>query len=833
MEDDNCEEEETVEETGLKKKKKRKCVVRSEWFQPNDETKDVNGDIVNSYLRRVPRNKKLVACHLCGQSVSVEYKGFSAIQDHAKTKKHLQRREEERVNNNIGKYVEKRRDDSVIDAEIKLTKFAAVHNISCRTTVPHLMKLLKSIFPDSPICKEMSDLSAGRLYYGMKGIGDTEINITVKDLLEAPFSLQMDGGLKEGKHRVNFIVRYYCEETKKCVEKFILTKTTVHETGAVVANCFLDWCKTNKVNLGENLIMINSDHAATLRGSKIGAVTKISEKAPNVASCDIGGDILHDLNNTTKAPFYSTFPNVVKLLDITRQEFNKSGKKEEQLLRICHEEGLPTTKPHVWCRSRFLSRFGCVQERRKRIHAYSAYYSSVEVEPGRKKKKVDNIPGENSPQGVSEEEFSSSEDEDGSETEYRKPKRKKLKWLKKKLNPKEDLKTTILELEVAEDCLKASNLLLTVFQLKKPMIHVLKPTILQFAQDSFLEITPSKFLKHSDDKPLGGKSLKTLQFESEEEKIDRRTSDKEIGGKIRDFRLEKTRLEIESSESRDEKTKYNIRKVMIKVDKEKQKLENQLSSGRFATLYESEEITLSKSVKDTIKSLTQDKTERQSMEIFAKTKKLKFYHSLCLKIQKTFPLDNVLSTKLVYIDPAKLEDDKTEDAFREICDTIPHFIKEGKDDIISELRKLRLNKSDFGKEKYEKYLKEFNDDEILFKDIDAIDEVWSPVILSKKYYSLGRFLKAVLSFIHSTASVEGSIKDTRNILGSMSHRSTDKMITSRLAMMSSVKSGSAECCYDFDCTKEYRDAWKQSWKTSGKLPEVVEADDDTDIDDDY
>ena len=52
-------------------------------------------------------------------------------------------------------------------------------------------------------------------------------------------------------------------------------------------------------------------------------------------------------------------------------------------------------------------------------------------------------------------------------------------------------------------------------------------------------------------------------------------------------------------------------------------------------------------------------------------------------------------------------------------------------------------------------------------------------------------------------------------------------------MMSSVKSGSAECCYDFDCTKEYRDAWKQSWKTSGKLPEVVEADDDTDIDDDY
>ena len=835
---DDCDEQESVKEIGKKKNKKRKCVVRSDWFQPqpNGENKDVNGDNVNTYLRRVGGNKYLVACHLCCHSVSVEYKGFSAIQDHAKTRKHKQRIEEGRGNKNMGIYVEKKRDNCVIDAEIKLTRFAGVHNVSLRTTVPHLVKLCKSIFPDSAICQEMSSLSAGRLYYGMKeGLGKTEVRITVKDLLDTPFSLQMDGGLKGGKHRLNFIVRYYSMDTGKCVEKFIIAKTTIHETAAVVANCFLDWCEVNKVNIQENLIMINSDHAATLRGSRIGAVTKISEIAPNVATCDIGGDFLHDLNNSTKIPFYKTFPDVIKLLDITRQDFNKSAKKEEHFLEICSELGLPTTKPQVWARSRFLARYECVQERRKRIAAYSEYYSSVDIEPRRKKRKVENISGENSPQGVSDEDngqSSSSEDDGGSEEETRKPKRKKLKWLKKKFNPGEELNTTTLELEVAQDCLNSSHVLLKVFQMKKPMIHVLKPTMLQFVKDSFLEITPSKFLKHSDGKPFGGKSLKLLEFETEEERIHRRAKDKEIEIQIKDLKLEKIRLEIESAAARGEKIKYNIKKMMTKVDKELQKLKAEQSSGKFALLYEPEQITLSKAVRETIKGLTQNKIEKQSFEIFAKSKKLEFYHNMCRKIQKTFPLDNNLLTKLVYIDPAKVDDEKTEDAFKEICDQMPQFIKEENDDVISQLRSLRLNKSDFDKEKYDKYLKEVKDDSIPFKDIDGIDELWSPIIRNQKYASLGRFLKAVLSFIHSTASVEGSIKDIRNVLGSMSHKSSDKMCTSRLAVMSSVRSGKSDCCYDFECTQEYRDAWKDSWKISEEeaIEEVEHDDTDTDND---
>ena len=299
--------------------------MNSEWFQPNG-FKDNNGVVVNSYLRRVDGSRNLVNCLLCKMSFSVQFKGVSAINHHAKSKKHVSRSEETRSNKDIGVYVEKNREDNVVDAEIKLTKWAGIHNISLKTTLPHLVKLLKTVFPDSPICQEMSDLNRSRLYYGMKyGIGKTEIELTVRDIQKTPFSLSMDGGMKGGKHRINFIVRYYCEESSKCVEKVILSKTTVKETASLVASLFLEWCKEHKVNIKKFLIMINSDHAAVLRGSKTGAVVRIGEKAPNVLTCDIGGDCLHDLNNFTKAPFYATFPSVIKLLDTFKQVMHRGS----------------------------------------------------------------------------------------------------------------------------------------------------------------------------------------------------------------------------------------------------------------------------------------------------------------------------------------------------------------------------------------------------------------------------------------------------------------------------------------------------------------------------
>ena len=109
-------------------------------------------------------------------------------------------------------------------------------------------------------------------------------------------------------------------------------------------------------------------------------------------------------------------------------------------------------------------------------------------------------------------------------------------------------------------------------------------------------------------------------------------------------------------------------------------------------------------------------------------------------------------------------------------------------------------------------MKLVQDDSLLFNDLPRIDEVWSPIIKNKRYSSLGKLLKAVLSFFHSTATAEGSIKDIRNILGSLSHSSSDKMCTSRLSLMGAVRSSSSKCCYDYPVTDELRNNWRSSWK---------------------
>ena len=105
----------------------------------------------------------------------------------------------------------------------------------------------------------------------------------------------------------------------------------------------------------------------------------------------------------------------------------------------------------------------------------------------------------------------------------------------------------------------------------------------------------------------------------------------------------------------------------------------------------------------------------------------------------------------------------------------------------------------------------------MFIDLPRIDEIWSPILKKKKYDVIGKFIKAVLSFIHSTSLVEGSIKDLRNVLGTFSHGSSDKMCTARLALMGAIRSAKSECCFDFNLnSKEHRMNWLSSWKVPDK-----------------
>ena len=355
------------ERDSLKTKKKRWSKVRNEWFQDSGIV-DGNGDKINKYLRRVPGNDYLLSCSICQNvTFSVKYKGFTAVRIHSESDKHKELIEANKQNEPMGKYIEKVIESQVTDAEVSLTRWAATHTISLRFAVPHLVKILKKSFPDSKICQEMGNLSASRLSYGLThGLGKTELDHTNNDLNSKLFSLQLDGGMKGGCHKLNYMVRYFDDKTSQAVDKVIIAKTVNIENAKTVADIFLDYCSSHKINLETNLIMINSDHTSTLRGHETGAVVRIAKKAPKIPKTDIGGDILHDINNLIKPCFYKTFPSLVKILEITNTDIRGSAKKLQCFTDICNKLGLDTTKPKKWATSRFLSRVQCLKERRKK-----------------------------------------------------------------------------------------------------------------------------------------------------------------------------------------------------------------------------------------------------------------------------------------------------------------------------------------------------------------------------------------------------------------------------------------------------------------------------------
>ena len=132
------------------------------------------------------------------------------------------------------------------------------------------------------------------------------------------------------------------------------------------------------------------------------------------------------------------------------------------------------------------------------------------------------------------------------------------------------------------------------------------------------------------------------------------------------------------------------------------------------------------------------------------------------------------------------------------------------DEVISELRMLKVNMTDFGPN-YLEYCEQRRE-EMLFNKAERIDKIWAPIIRNPKYQVLGKFLKSVLSFIHSTAFAEGSIKDIRNVVGSNSHNTSDTNCQARLALISAVRSTDS-CCFDYNKnSEEHRRNWQSSWK---------------------
>ena len=105
----------------------------------------------------------------------------------------------------------------------------------------------------------------------------------------------------------------------------------------------------------------------------------------------------------------------------------------------------------------------------------------------------------------------------------------------------------------------------------------------------------------------------------------------------------------------------------------------------------------------------------------------------------------------------------------------------------------------------------------------SIDIVWKNIIENPQFPILSKFLKGSLSIFHSTATVEGAINTTRNILGERSHRLKDENLCAKKLIKSGVKVAKSKCCFDYDVGDPvYMKNWHNASKNVTKS--VIEKD---------
>jgi hypothetical protein len=138
------------------------------------------------------------------------------------------------------------------------------------------------------------------------------------------------------------------------------------------------------------------------------------------------------------------------------------------------------------------------------------------------------------------------------------------------------------------------------------------------------------------------------------------------------------------------------------------------------------------------------------------------------------------------------------------------------DDLRLEIRKLKINKQDHFGENLQDYIENVAPGYKKVEGaqmVESIDKIWAPILLNIDAFPvLSRLLGSTLSVFHGTASVEGAVNVTRNVIGDRSHRLTIDNLEAKKIVKSAVSVAPTKCCYDFDVEdKAYHSNWKKAY----------------------
>ncbi|GBN78845.1 hypothetical protein AVEN_147570-1 [Araneus ventricosus] len=315
--------------------KNEKNKFRCDWLEKKINLKlgEKETDIsVGESIKKVDVSGK-VLCILYNDFIYYGKRGFRAISDHIKTKKHMDMVFTKNANYSLPSNFFPSRSsssaaattdltpvernvplcDRISNAEALILGVIAEHNLPF-SMAPVLVNVSKALAEDKKALNHLS-LSRNCASYKMKfGVAKTFLQDTLKNLQTIKFSLNLDEATSNNNMRViSVLASYFSPSVNRVVVEHLVSLNVVTVSSENIFKEISKFFESNKIPW-ENLVSILMDSCRVMRGTKSGVETRIrNEKAPHLL--DIDGDSCHHIHNATKkfcSPFDCLLENLMR-----------------------------------------------------------------------------------------------------------------------------------------------------------------------------------------------------------------------------------------------------------------------------------------------------------------------------------------------------------------------------------------------------------------------------------------------------------------------------------------------------------------------------------------
>lgn len=332
-----------------------------------------------------------VLCNLCKDNIYYGKRGFAAISDHVKSKKHLIKEKTKRENfilpanffsslpstsavpsePLVQPPINVPLCDRITNAQTLILGVMAENNLPFSIS-PVLIDLCKVLACDKKALNHLSMARTTASYKMRLGLSKTVINETVDNLQKCKFSLNIDEATSSNYKRViSILVSYFSPLINKVVVEHLASVNVFRVTAEAIFNEVIKVFEDNNIPW-HNLMSVLMDSCNVMRGSKSGLEKRIQEKAPHLL--DVDGDSCHHIHNAAKQ-FCKPFEgNVQKYLCDLHNDFKWSPDQKECLSEICQVLGIKYTSVENMVPHRWLSCYDVSLSNIRMLHAFTIFY---------------------------------------------------------------------------------------------------------------------------------------------------------------------------------------------------------------------------------------------------------------------------------------------------------------------------------------------------------------------------------------------------------------------------------------------------------------------------